>query len=249
MSSVQRLNPKFHDVWDKSTVCSCWQLTHAAVPILLKSTADRVRLHLLPRNSSQADFRSAWESLAVHSLKHTASAVLGGQVHCQGTASLVFAQGSNTPRILAVRGNHCAQGSAAVESTMQQADCRVWWMDHLQLSTASPRRFSYNPHFFSQCGKTMVTMQVRSIAMLQRCTGHKQKRKSRNPSSSCLSDGIEPKLGNVLHTAAKAPSKKQFGWRQVASLGLHPCAGPGSNWWELRFPLGILHCHSLPPAC
>ena len=34
-----KVEPKISmtSVWDKSTVCSCWQLTHAAVPILLKS--------------------------------------------------------------------------------------------------------------------------------------------------------------------------------------------------------------------
>ena len=34
-----KVEPKISmtSVWDKSTVCSCWQLTHAAVPVLLKS--------------------------------------------------------------------------------------------------------------------------------------------------------------------------------------------------------------------
>ena len=48
--------------------------------------------------------------------------------------------------MLAARGNHYSQDSAAAEGTMQQADYRVWQVDHLQLSTTSPCSFPYNPH-------------------------------------------------------------------------------------------------------
>ena len=41
---------------------------------------------------------------------------------CQG-ATLLEDFGAE---MLAARGNCCAQGSAASEGTMQQADCRVW---------------------------------------------------------------------------------------------------------------------------
>ena len=37
----------------------------------------------------------------------------------------------------AARSNHNAQGSAASERTMQQADHRFWWLDHLWLQSHS----------------------------------------------------------------------------------------------------------------
>ena len=48
-----KVEPKISmtSVWDKSTVCSCWQLTHAADPILLNLAAGIARQCRLPGSS------------------------------------------------------------------------------------------------------------------------------------------------------------------------------------------------------
>ena len=49
--------------WDKSTVCSCWQLMHAAVPILLKSDGRKSATMSASRKQQSGKFRFGFVGL------------------------------------------------------------------------------------------------------------------------------------------------------------------------------------------
>ena len=74
--------------------------------------------------------------------------------------------------------------------------------------------------------------------------GHSKRRKPAGKGAK----GIPPRR-EVISCRARVKQVKHWTYPNMVSVPFVQIGNVGHQQRELRFPLGILHCHSLPPAC